>query len=1022
MLPSLLAKATSALSRAALILTLVGWSGGDAAFARSDADGGDVGSYLPAMTAQEDLFLQVFINDHDTKKLAEFKRFGDGCLTIAREDLQEFNLKVPETALHASGWACLEKMPGVTYRYDVNSQSIRFRVVDDARVPLEFNVRAPRPEPTGGQDLSAVFNYALFASGGSQDYLTSYYPQYQGASAAVDGHIFSQYGVFNQSFTANSTATALTPNLLRLDTRWFYEDPQTLVTYSAGDFISGALNWTTAIRMGGIQVRRDFLLRPDLVTQPMPQFSSSAAVPSTVEVFNNQSRLFSQDVTGGPFNINNIPLATGPGTMRVVLRDPTGKETVTEYAYYNSTNLLAPGLFDYSLETGFARQFYGLYSDVYDSNPIGSASFRYGLTPRITVEGHAEGGAGLTNLGAGVDFGLWQYGVVSLAFSGSDYNGSFGGQAYGSFETSFWGIRFLARALQGLGQFEDLAAVTAPKCGPLIVGCTAGNGAAYKRMDQISLSAPLSFDSGSINVSYTDSLDYDGNAYKIGTLSYSRPFFWENSNISLNVFNDFEHKDSYGAYAAITYTWGKYNASAIAEAGNGNSGVGGSFTRSLDREAGSYGYSVLGLEGSQPYNSASASYRASAFTASAGVIESGKSAQVQAQMDGAIAILSGVHFANRIDNSFAVVDTGIPNARVLYENNPLGETDSNGTLLIPSMRAREENKIAIDPASLPVQADMPEMKQTIVPGARGGITVSFKGNAAPAAALVSFNDGKGEWLPVGSEVWLNGGETSFIIGYDGETYLTGLAPTNTVQIKDAKGASCAASFEFKPDANGQVKIPGVVCTSGGATEVAKKEGGSTVTATSGDATEIANKDSGLTVTAPSARSTEISKKNSGLAVTGTSARATGIAKRNGGLTVTATSGGATEVAKQSGGLTVTATSGGTTEVGKKSGGLTVTATSGGSTEVAKRNGGLTVTATSGGTTEIAKKSGGLTVTATSGGSTEVAKRNGGLTATATSGGSTEIAKKRGGLTVRAARGGATEVAKKRGGLTMMAKR
>ena len=832
--PSLWGLAANAAGTAVLLLVL-GCDGGRAALAEPNGNGAstDVDLFLSASanSQEEDLFLQVFINDFDTKKLAQFKRHGDGCLTIAREDLREFNLKVPELALHASGGVCLERMPGVTYRYDVNSQSIHFRVADDARVPLDFDARSRHfSQPTGGQDFSAVFNYALFASGGTQDYWTSYYPQYNGASATIDGHIFSQYGVFNQSFTANSTATDLTPYFLRLDTRWFYEDPNSLVTYSAGDVISGALNWTTAIRMGGVQIRRDFLLRPDLITQPMAQFSSSAAVPTTAEVFANQSRLFTQDITGGPFNINNIPFATGPGTMRIVLRDPTGKETVTEYSYYSSTNLLAPGLFDYSLETGFARQFYGLYSDVYDSNPIGSASFRYGVTPRLTVEGHAEGGAGLTSLGAGVDFGLWHYGVASLAMSGSDYNGSFGGQAYGSFETSLWGIRIMTRALQGFGDYEDLASVTAPKCGLLIVGCTPGNGSTYKRMDEVSLSIPLHFDNSSINLSYTDSLDFVDNVYKIGTLSYSRPFFWENSNISFNVFNDFEQKNNYGAYAALTYTWGKYTASAIAEANNGAYDAGGSFTRSLDREPGSYGYSFTALEGQQPFNSASASYRASAFQASAGVMETGKSAQVIAEVDGAVAFLGGVHLANRIDNSFAVVDTSIPNARVLYENNPIGETDSAGALLIPTMRAREENKIAIDPASLPVQADMPETKQTVVPGARGGITVRFKGNAAPPSAVLSFKDGKGEWLPAGSEVWVNGGETPFVIGFDGETYLTGLAASNTVLIKDPKGAPCNASFEFTPNPNGQVQIPGVVCTSGGTTKVAEQTGGETLVA------------------------------------------------------------------------------------------------------------------------------------------------------------------------------------------------
>ena len=749
-------------------------------------------------------------------------------MTIAPEDLKEFNLKIPDATMHASGGVCLEKLPGVTYRYEVDAQNIHLKVTDDARVPLDFDARRTRPDPTGGQDWSAVFNYALFASGGSQDITTNTYPQYQGVSAAVDGHVFSQYGVFNQSFTANSTATELTPNFLRLDTRWFYEDPATLVTYSAGDVISGSLNWTTSIRMGGVQIRRDFQLRPDLVTQPLPQFSGSAAVPSTVEVFANQSRAFSQAITGGPFNINNIPLATGPGTMRIVLRDAAGKETVTEYAYYNSTNLLAPGLLDYSVETGFARQFYGLYSDGYDGNPIGSASFRYGVTPRITVEGHAEGGAGLANAGAGVNFGLWHYGVASFALSGSQYEGALGGQAYASFETTIWGARLMTRALQGLGDYEDLASVTAPRCSLLIAGCMHGVGV-YKRQDQVSLSVPLFFDASFINASYTDSLYYDGDGSKIGTLSYSRPFFWDNSTVSLNVFNDFEQKTNYGAYAALTYSWGKYNASAIAEASNNTYGAGGSFSRSLGQEQGSYGYSVTALEGQQPYNSASVSYRASAFQAAAGVVETGKSAQVTAQVEGAVAILHGVHFANRIDNSFAVVDTGIPNARVLYENNPIGETDSEGTLLIPEMRARQENSITIDPASLPVQADMPDTKQVVVPGARGGLTVRFKGNAAPPSAMVSFKDGKGEWLPVGSEVWVNGGETSFAIGYDGETYLTGLSPSNTVQIKKPDGSSCNASFEFVADGNGQVRIPGVACIS---TEIqfAAETGGVTVKA------------------------------------------------------------------------------------------------------------------------------------------------------------------------------------------------
>ncbi len=384
---------------------------------RQSADG----SYLPAMMqAEENLYLEVFINDYRIGKLASFHRYADGCLTIASEDLREFDLKGPNEAIHDGG-ICLERMPGVTYRYDAAGQTIHFAVTDEARIPLVLDARRRRPEMAPAQEypVSAVFNYALFANANSDDLKIT--PSYQGVSATVDMHLFSGYGAIDQSATMNSTASELTPNAVRLDSRWSYEDPAKVLTYVAGDIVSASLNWTRSVRMGGVQLRRDFTLRPDLITSPLPQVSGSAAVPSTIELYANQSRALSKEFSGGPFTIDNIPTITGPGTIRLVMRDASGKEIVSEYAYYASANLLAQGVFDYAAETGFVRRFYGLDSNNYDGNPVGSASFRYGVTPRLTAEGHAEGGDGLLNLGSAVNFGLgimgWDRSVSRAASS-----------------------------------------------------------------------------------------------------------------------------------------------------------------------------------------------------------------------------------------------------------------------------------------------------------------------------------------------------------------------------------------------------------------------------------------------------------------------------------------------------------------------------------------------------------------------------------------------------------------------------
>ena len=164
------------------------------------------------------------------------------------------------------------------------------------------------------------------------------------------------------------------------------------------------------------------------------------------------------------------------------------------------------------------------------------------------------------------------------------------------------------------------------------------------------------------------------------------------SSISLNVYNDFEQKNNYGAYAAITYTWEKYTASAIAEASNGTYEAGVRSRVRWTARLGSYGYSVTALEGSVPYQLRLRQLSRLGLPGERGCDGDRQECAGYSEVDGAVAFLNGVHFANRIDNSFAVVDTGIPNARVLYENNPIGETDSDGTLLLyRPMRAREEN-------------------------------------------------------------------------------------------------------------------------------------------------------------------------------------------------------------------------------------------------------------------------------------------------------------------------------------------
>src|SRR5690606_25058498 len=100
-----------------------------------------------------------------------------------------------------------------------------------------------------------------------------------------------------------------------------HSDPQSLVTTQVGDTISGSLSWTRSLRMAGLQWRRNFSLRPDLITFPMPAFGGSAVVPSTVDVYINNIRRYSGNVPSGPFVIDNVAGITGFGQANVITRD-----------------------------------------------------------------------------------------------------------------------------------------------------------------------------------------------------------------------------------------------------------------------------------------------------------------------------------------------------------------------------------------------------------------------------------------------------------------------------------------------------------------------------------------------------------------------------------------------------------------------------------------------------------------------------------------------------------------------------
>ncbi|MBS7544860.1 fimbria/pilus outer membrane usher protein [Ancylobacter oerskovii] len=760
-----------------------------------------------------DLQLEVFVNGVTTGLIGSFRQEADGTLSVDPKELSELGIRPQRAALGADGRVRLDRMSGASFRYDAASQSLQVEAPDALRIPRNVDARGdPVARADPESDWGVVSNYTLFANFQNEEFFSI--PDYQGTSATLDNTLFSPFGNLNYSFIANTGASEYgAPDFLRLNTSWTYFDARNLATYTAGDLVSGGLLWTRPVRLGGVQIRRNFGLRPDLVTLPIPSLAGSAAVPSTVEVFVNGQRTLDKQLPSGPFQVTNLPIVAGPGQARLVLTESSGRQIVADVPFYVSTQLLAEGLVDYSLEAGYARNYYGIYSDVYYSDPVGSGTIRYGLSNQLTIEAHAEGGAGLVNGGFGGAFNLASYGVMSLAGAASVLDDRSGYQIAGSIEFAIDSWRVSLRSQRTFGDYQDIASVTAEgqelptpfSVAPLF------NALPPRAIDQLSISTPLA-DRASLNLNFTNYEQIDGSNYRIAGISYARPLF--NGNLFVNGFMDFANAGSYGATLGFSVPLGPQSSGALsADVDAQGASIAAQAMKSEGLEPGSYGWRFLDSEGAQTYRGVAGSYRGQNGRVEVGVQQygSGGNAFTATAQGAIVAAGGGVFFSNQISDSFGVVDVGAPGVPVRAQNHMVGVTDAGGKVLVPNLQSYEENAIEIDPTNLPVDAQIANTRRTVVPAARSGVLVKFGVKSGGASALVAFIDAKGVALPMGTLVALNGSPQPVVVGYDGQAFLGDLQPSNSATITLPDGNSCAASFDFTPRPGRQVVIEKVPC-------------------------------------------------------------------------------------------------------------------------------------------------------------------------------------------------------------------
>jgi outer membrane usher protein len=755
-----------------------------------------------ALAAERVLVLEVVVNGRTTGRVGEFLD-RDGAIYAKPSDLFELGFVLPGGTAMGADPIPLSALPDFRARVDEARQRLLVEAGDSALRPTELRSgTAFELVPLSPPGFGAVFNY---------DMAVTYAGGRATGGALAELSAFSPYGVLQSSGLVNLTPFPGQKRFARLDTTFVGTEFSRLRRWRLGDVVTGALPWSRAVRLGGVQIASDFGLRPDLVTYPLPQISASAAVPSTVNVVVNGIQQLSQPVQRGPFALRSLPVVTGSGEVAVTVSDPLGRQTLITLPFYASAALLRPGLASYSLEIGSVRENLGQSDDRY-SGWAASQSSRYGLTEWLTLESHAEMTGRLGLLGGGFTMLVGTLGTVNVAAAGSIGRGPSFARSSGAlvavgFERRTANLSIGASGTYATAGYRDIAAEHGAPIPRASLNASLGYqlgwlgslGIAYS--GRISRARP----SGPIQAS-PDGRFADPDIHLV-TGSYSvsiagRAAFYATG------FRDLRDRRAYGIGVGISFSLGRTTASAQVSRDGGQSSWSANVSRSAQKQD-DFGYRAQLSEGAASRGSLEGEYLGSWGRVSAGVDLSSGGIAGRAGARGALVLAGGSLFASdQIHDSFAVVSTGnVGGVPVLYENRPIGRTDARGRLLIPSLLSYRNNRLAVDATRLPPDVEVGQTWMLVRPPDRSGVVVDFNIRRV-SAALLTLHDRDGGPVPLGSTVRIAGAADQ-PVGHDGEAYVTGLKPGNRAEVILPDGSTCVAQFDFVP-VNGEIPLIGPV--------------------------------------------------------------------------------------------------------------------------------------------------------------------------------------------------------------------
>ena len=750
------------------------------------------------------------INPHKTKQLQEFLLLltvngqqsdspstvlisKEGDFYLLKEDLIRFRLKIPsksnEIIINDDIYFSIKLILYLRSDYDVQNQKLLIDFPSESFESTELTISKKNFPQSVKSNPGGFLNYDFVRNGTTTSNQTSGF---------LEQGFFNQYGVGTNTYMLNSTSQ--NASVTRLETRWQMDSPEKVESLTIGDSsnLPGSWGQGQAKQFFGIQYGTNFGTQPGFVRSNGQTGTGLVVMPSTVDVFVNNALVSQRQIQPGPFSINNIPVISGAGDIQLVVTDPLGRQQIISKPIYASQTLLRTGLSSYSTEFGYLRNNFGITSNDYQDR-FASGTFRRGLNDNLTGEIHSEIKPRQAITGIGGDYLFNSVGLLSVYAVESRSQNSKGGmfllgmqrqgQRWSFSESSQWTSIHFYQLTQSSGDLQPSPSLSSS----FNVSYSAG------ALGYVGLTLIERINRGYENTKLA-SLSYNVTLSNLFNFSISALRDIQNSNTTL--FAQLSIPLSPGINLSSNYQ----KVNSVDDNRNGNLTT--VLQKSLPTDEG-YGYQLR--SSNQGGNEGDLYLQNNVGTYTLGLSENYGSTATRLQASGAMEYLGNeIYFSRRINQSFAVAHVGdFPNIHVLADNQPVGYTDAKGNVFLPRIRAYDKNIISLDPLDIPFDAKIESTTLEVIPYFRSGLEIDFPITHSISATLqLVLSDGTK--VPSGTIIKLMGNNDTFIVGLDGDLYLTGLNAHNHLNANYLTH-SCFLDFDFKQTSDPVPFLGSFVC-------------------------------------------------------------------------------------------------------------------------------------------------------------------------------------------------------------------